>query len=128
MRKPFLDLAPKANEPWRPILIVQGASENAGRRVLTSGVTFSRAEIDAGDFETDMTHDVAASTAILNGARFPWVSPGGTFPTARPRRVSDHVLDGGYFDNAGAETLREMVRALRAETAATPTRCMSSSF
>ena len=113
MRKPFLDLAPKANEPWRPILIVQGASENAGRRVLTSGVTFSRAEIDAGDFETDMTHDVAASTAILNGARFPWVSPGGTFPTANGR---DHVLDGGYFDNAGAETLREMVRALRAET------------
>jgi hypothetical protein len=113
MREPFLDLAPKAGEPWRPILIVQGASENGGRRVLTSGVAFSRAEFDAGDFETDMGHDVAASTAILNGARFPWISPGGTFPTVNGR---DHVLDGGYFDNAGAETLREMVRALRVET------------
>ena len=113
MRDPFLALAPKADEPWRPILIVQGASENGGRRVLTSGVAFSRAELDAADFETDMTHDVAASTAILNGARFPWISPGGTFPAAAGR---DHILDGGYFDNAGAETLREMVRALRAET------------
>lgn len=113
MREPFLDLAPKAGEPWRPILIVQGASENGGRRVLTSGVAFSQAELDSEDFETDMAHDVAASTAILNGARFPWVSPGGTFPTSSGR---DHVLDGGYFDNAGAETLREMVRALRAET------------
>ena len=32
MREPFLNLAPKAGEPWRPILIVQGASENSGRR------------------------------------------------------------------------------------------------
>ena len=28
-------------------------------------------------------------------------------------KSSDHVLDGGYFDNAGAETLREMTRAIR---------------
>ena len=56
---------------------------------------------------------------ILNGARFPWVSPGGTF-THQPcyakegdPKSNDHVLDGGYFDNAGAETLREMTRAIR---------------
>jgi len=40
------------------------------------------------------------------------VSPGGTFPSKAGGR--DHILDGGYFDNAGAETLREMERALRA--------------
>jgi hypothetical protein len=28
-------------------------------------------------------------------------------------KSKDHVLDGGYFDNAGAETLREMTRAIR---------------
>jgi hypothetical protein len=49
MRKPFLTLAPQADEPWRPILIVQGASENSGRRILTSGVAFSCDEIDADD-------------------------------------------------------------------------------
>jgi hypothetical protein len=117
MREPFLNLAPKASEPWRPILIVQGASENGGRRFLTSGVKFGCDEIDADDFLDSVGHDVAASTAILNGARFPWVSPGGTFPDERcgtAAKQTDHILDGGYFDGAGAETLREMVRALHA--------------
>jgi hypothetical protein len=117
MREPFLNLAPKAGEPWRPILIVQGASENGGRRFLTSGVKFGCDEIDADDFLDSVGHDVAASTAILNGARFPWISPGGTFPGARcgtTSKQTDHILDGGYFDGAGAETLREMVRALHA--------------
>ena len=117
MREPFLNLAPRAGEAWRPILIVQGASENGGRRFLTSGVKFACDEIDADDFLDSVGHDVAASTAILNGARFPWVSPGGTFSGARcgtPVKQTDHILDGGYFDNAGAETLREMARALHA--------------
>ncbi len=117
MREPFLNLAPKRGEPWRPILIVQGASEDSGRRFLTGGVRFACDEVDADDFLDSVGHDVAASTAILNGARFPWVSPGGTFSGERcgtPVKQTDHILDGGYFDGAGAETLREMVRALHA--------------
>jgi hypothetical protein len=117
MREPFLNLAPKGGEPWRPLLIVQGASENGGRRFLTSGVKFACDEIDADDFLDSVGHDVAASTAILNGARFPWISPGGTFSAAHCGAVdkrTDHILDGGYFDGAGAETLRETVRALHA--------------
>jgi hypothetical protein len=117
MREPFLNLAPKVGEPWRPLLIVQGASENGGRRFLTSGVKFACDEIDADDFLDSVGHDVAASTAILNGARFPWISPGGTFSAAHCGAVdkqTDHILDGGYFDGAGAETLRETVRALHA--------------
>ena len=115
----FLALAPKDGEPWRPLLIVQGASESGGRRMLTSAVKFTCDEVDADDLLDEIGHDVAASTAILNGARFPWVSPGGTF-THQPcnakegdPKSNDHVLDGGYFDNAGAETLREMTRAIR---------------
>jgi hypothetical protein len=119
MSQPFLNLAPKLDRPWRPILIVQGASEDTGRRVLTSGVKFTGDEVDAEDFLDNQCQDVAASTAILNGARFPLVSPGGTFfyqscPGGdKAPRIEDHVLDGGYFDNAGAETLRELVRAIR---------------
>ena len=117
---PFLTLAPKDGEPWRPLLIVQGASESGGRRMLTSAVRFTCDEVDADDLLDGLGHDVAASTAILNGARFPWVSPGGTFAyqpcyaKEGDPKSSDHVLDGGYFDNAGAETLREMTRAIRA--------------
>ena len=119
IKGPFLALAPKEGEPWRPLLIVQGASEGEGRRMLTSAVKFTCDEVDADDLLDGIGHDVAASTAILDGARFPWVSPGGTF-THLPcyakegdPKSSDHVLDGGYFDNAGAETLREMTRAIR---------------
>ena len=116
---PFLALAPKDGEPWRPLLIVQGASEGGGRRMLTSAVKFTCDEVDADDLLEGVGHDVAASTAILNGARFPWVSPGGTFQhlpcyaKEGDPKSNDHVLDGGYFDNAGAETLREMTRAIR---------------
>ena len=119
IRASFLALAPKDGEPWRPLLIVQGASESGGRRMLTSAVKFTCDEVDADDLLDGVGHDVAASTAILNGARFPWVSPGGTFPHQPcyakdgDAKSSDHVLDGGYFDNAGAETLREMTRAIR---------------
>ncbi|MGB7974243.1 MAG: hypothetical protein WCF81_07790 [Roseiarcus sp.] len=119
LRAPFLALAPREGEPWRPLLIVQGASESGGRRMLTSAVKFTCDEVDADDLLDGIGHDVAASTAILDGARFPWVSPGGTFnhqPCAAKEgdpKSSDHVLDGGYFDNAGAETLREMTRAIR---------------
>jgi len=117
MSEPFLNLAPREGELWRPILIIQGTSENTGRRVLTSGVRFDCNEVDADDFLESRGQDVAASTAILNGARFSWYSPAGTFPASycgNPLGVTDHIVDGGYFDNSGAETLREMARALHA--------------
>jgi hypothetical protein len=117
MRELFLNLAPKAGQPWRPILIIQGTSENSGRRVLTSGVKFDCNEVDADDFLDSFRSDVAASTAILNGARFPWYSPAGTFQASRcgiPGRVEDHIVEGGYFDSAGAETLREVALAINA--------------
>ena len=75
----FLALAPKDGKPWPPLLIVQGASESRGRRMLTSAVKFTCDEVDGDDLVDRIGHDVAASTAILNGARFPWISPGGTF-------------------------------------------------
>jgi hypothetical protein len=87
--------------------------------MLTSAVKFTCDEVDADDLLDGVGHDVAALTAILNGERFPWVSPGVTF-THQPCYAkegdptsNDHVLDGSYFDNAGAETLREMTRAIR---------------
>ena len=115
----FLALGPKDGEPWRPLLIIQGASESNGRRMLTSAVKFTCNEVDADDLLDGIRHDVAASTAILSGARLPWVSPAGTFLN-RPcygkegdQEATDHVLDGGYFDSVGGETLREMTRAIR---------------
>ena len=94
MGEPFLNLAPKANEPWRPILIVQGASEDSGRRFLTSGVRFGCDEVDPTISST--ARPVARPRPHLNGARFPYISPGGTFTAQRCGRDesrTDHILD-----------------------------------
>lgn len=111
LRKPFLTLGPRKDQPWRPILIVNGASEETGRRIVTSTVNLGKA-IDADDFHQIATHDVAISTAIHNGARFPWISPAGTL--TRDGKRQGHILDGGYFDAAGVATLGELAQAIAA--------------
>jgi hypothetical protein len=95
----------------RPILIVNGASEETGRRILTSTVDLGSA-VDADDFHRIVKRDVAISTAIHNGARFPWISPAGTL-TAEDG-AHGHILDGGYFDAAGVAALGELAEAIAA--------------
>ncbi|HEY9235024.1 MAG TPA: hypothetical protein VIP08_08315, partial [Phenylobacterium sp.] len=111
--EPFLELRPVAGEPWRPILMINGASEQTGRRILTSTLAPPR-RIDAHDFHRLTRRDIPISSAIHNGARFPWVSPAGTLtrdgqPTSQAR---GHVIDGGYFDTVGIEALRELADAV----------------
>ena len=45
------------------------------------------------------------STAVVMGARFPYLSPAG-------RIDSSYYVDGGYFDNSGAGVVQEMIRAI----------------
>ncbi|KJC62671.1 hypothetical protein UP10_00315 [Bradyrhizobium sp. LTSPM299] len=115
LQQPFLTLRPQADQPWRPILIVNGASQETGRRILTSTVDLEKA-VDADDFHTIFGHDIEMSTAISNGARFPWISPAGTLPHAKsvPQEdlLQEHLLDGGYFDAAGVATLSELAQAI----------------
>jgi hypothetical protein len=51
--------------------------------------------------------DVRLSTAALMSARFPWVSPSGRLPFCAGGG-SVHVVDGGYLDNSGGETIAEL--------------------
>jgi hypothetical protein len=63
---------------------------------------------------------VPLSEAVLNSARFTYVSPAGTLEAAPPPGVTAPVpdrlqlVDGGYFENSGATTLGEVKRHLRA--------------
>jgi predicted acylesterase/phospholipase RssA len=50
--------------------------------------------------------DMKLSTAVVMGARFPYLSPAG-------RIDSSYYVDGGYFDNSGAGIVSEMIIALR---------------
>jgi hypothetical protein len=58
-------------------------------------------------------NDVRLSTAAHNSARFPLVSPPGEVRN-RPDNVVDRIVDGGYFENFGAQTALELAHAMRA--------------
>ncbi len=109
--QPYLDLWQGKSKSWRPLVLVGGASQETGRRVLTSPVTFAETGIDADDFFTDAGRDIPQSAAILNGARFPWISPPGRVTVREKGKKSNvyHVVDGGYFDNSGIETARQLM-------------------
>lgn len=71
--------------------------------------------------------DVRLSTAALMSARFPWVSPSGRLPFCAGGG-SVHLVDGGYLDNSGGETIAELWEAVEpwveARNAATATSCI----
>lgn len=57
------------------------------------------------------------SEAVLNSARFTYVSPAGTLETAgdnRPVPATLQLVDGGYYENSGATTLLEVTQQLQA--------------
>jgi hypothetical protein len=111
MQDDFLDLW-KDRRPgvWLPILMIGGATQETGRPLITSSAYLGRAPstpfVDADDFHATAHRDVRLSTAILNGARFPYISPAGTLPNGQ------HIVDGGYFDAAGVEAVRELARSM----------------
>ena len=101
--------AGKREAAWLPPIFVGGAEEESGRRVLTAPYNFG-ASVDADDFYTLDPRDIRASTAIHNGARFPWISPAGELRDGQ-EHLKAHIVDGGYFDASGAETARELLAA-----------------
>jgi hypothetical protein len=115
-------------DDWRPLLILNGSSVGTGRRIIVSSlepVTNSkRIFVDAHDFyemacleDGKPPHcDLRLSTAVTMSARFPLISPaGGIVRGNRNGPVVDRVVDGGYFENFGAQTALELARVLQHE-------------
>lgn len=98
-----------------PLLFINGERAEDGRRVITSRVIVDSAEFpDAVDFyAATQERDLAISSAIHNGARFPLVSPGGTM-LDESGRPNGHILDGGYFENSGLTTAGDIARSAQA--------------
>jgi hypothetical protein len=64
------------------------------------------------DFHQLTERDVSVSTAVHNSARFPYISAAGRLLTPDGRYL-EHVVDGGYFENTGADTLIDVITYLR---------------
>ncbi|MBY0284894.1 MAG: hypothetical protein K2W81_13160 [Sphingomonas sp.] len=106
----------QGNGPWVPLVLANGTLVENGKRVITAPVWID-ANIfeDSHDFFDLMGSSVSTSTAVLNSARFPLVSPAGTIPY--PKGGSYHIVDGGYFENGGLETIYDVARYLRSTVA-----------
>jgi len=105
--------SPKDVDNWLPLLFINGTHEESGQRIITTPVTLDKTTFtDALDFFTlHGNRDIRASTAAHNSARFSVVSPAGTLKSGSD--VKGHIIDGGYFENNGAETLLEIYNALK---------------
>ena len=103
-----LALRQSLSEP-SPHLFLNGTDTKSGFRLITSTVDF-HADANlfplADDLLFRLRHDVPASTAVTNSARFPLISPAG-------RAVDRQVIDGGYFDNYGSRTADDLVLAIK---------------
>jgi hypothetical protein len=104
------------NSVWLPALIINGTSEKTGRRILTSNLEIKPDYfVDAIDFfkffsDANPKSDLTVSTAAHNSARFPYIDAAGTLLSSQA--ITDRIVDGGYFENFGAGSIYDLLRAL----------------
>lgn len=103
----------KTGQPW-PALLLNATWVGNGRRLVASNLQL---DADAPAIGLDQLsvigRDLRLSTAAHNSARFPGVSPAGMWRDA-DGDVSGRLVDGGYFENFGADTARELLERVKA--------------
>jgi predicted acylesterase/phospholipase RssA len=104
-----------------PILFINATHLQQGAPAVVSSIKlkqFSK-RLDVLDsvektFLTEDKGDIRFSTAVVLGARFPYVSPAGSIG-------KEYFVDGGYFDNTGAGVVHEMMQMLDSVIKVDPT-------
>jgi hypothetical protein len=104
--KPYMDVIDTTGN--LPFLFINSTHVQGGAPAVVSSVQldgFSK-RVDILDSVADQNNSmIRYSTAVVLGARFPYVSPAG-------RIGKDYFVDGGYFDNTGAGIVHEMMQKL----------------
>jgi hypothetical protein len=106
-------------EPHRvPLLFLNGTIVESGDRSIMD--PFANPAIISKSFSSVVRlaqvlgTQIPVSTAVLTSARFTYVSPAGLFGPTAQSSVRQRVVDGGYFDNSGGITARQIVAATAA--------------
>ena len=94
-----------------PVLILNSTSVQTGRRVVASPYLWAPDSNDRTDFHGLTHQDVSLSTAVHNTARFPYISAAGRLRSTSGEYL-EHLVDGGYFENTGADTLLDVIKHL----------------
>ncbi|BFM05202.1 hypothetical protein [Halioxenophilus aromaticivorans] len=106
---------------WLPLLLSMGAHQETGARLITAPFDidptifvdhYNTYRLMGCHSDAGLQCDVRASTAALNSARFPYVTPAGTLATSTPWHQKDHIIDGGYVENFGLMATQQMIHYL----------------
>jgi len=93
-----------------PVLLLNSTHVETGRRYVTASAVRDASQDNlqnAGDTLDVLQHDLPLSTAVHNSARFTYVSPAGHLDRDDGKEHG-HLVDGGYFENSGLASLREI--------------------
>ena len=115
-----------------PSLLLNATLVDGGNRVIASDLIVDGRFPDAYDaFDAVLDlRQMSLATAVHNSARFSYMSPAGTAfgcgSRARMVACTEHakrfawgrLIDGGYFENSGVETVRDLLFAMRPVLAA----------
>jgi hypothetical protein len=131
----FTTLRPTKNR-WLPVLMLNSTSVKTGQRVITSPLAWAINLTDDGKCPNSIrelgceiflrganyydwqgtkinsVNELRLSTAAHNSARFPLLSPPGSIVDA-DGRIVDRLVDGGYFENFGAQSATELANAIK---------------
>lgn len=97
------------DDPSNSLVLINTTELNSGKRYIISNIKIDSSYYStAGDFNAVLPEDfqINYSTAIGLSARFPLVSPAGTMVKDNQKY---QFVDGGYFENTGALTLKETI-------------------
>jgi|GEM_PF-1862597 len=110
-----------------PALFLNTTHVESGKRYITTPLTRGdstpplggrqQTMHDSQDLLELMRSDLPLSTAAHNSARFTYVSPPGRIQRGDTIEYG-HVVDGGYFENSGLATLREILDAIQSQGSA----------
>lgn len=100
--------------PCSPHFLLNGTDSRTGSRIITSTVAFENDTIfsDSVDALGVSGADVSLADAVLNSARFPFISPPGRMLMSDRTAPPASIVDGGVFEAVGARTAHELALAL----------------
>jgi hypothetical protein len=96
-----------------PALVINTTEVGSGRRRVIAPFVFAGHDLLFLPLASEAAHltNLSVSTAAMLSARFPWVTPAGTFyDFERDEKI--RLVDGGYFENSGVATALDLIRAL----------------
>jgi hypothetical protein len=94
------------------IVVFNATKAESGKKVLLSNI-----DLDKNHFSDDIqffkmqNKDIRISTAVGVSSRFPFLTPPGNIERDSDSKIV-HLVDGGYSENSGGETMLKMYNSL----------------